>query len=195
MANPFRSKRLLYRSVDPETDESFFRELQADPLAQRNSNPCIQKPPSKKSALEYMKGVEDSVLGVIICLPGSKTDSATVPIGTIHLSQLRPDMAHHRFTWVGLNILKPYQSQGYGTEAIQWVLEWAFNSGGMHRVGIRVAEYNSDAKRLYKKLGFKQEGVTRETFWRDGKWWDDFQLAILYSEWVQRYRTVEQSTS
>lgn len=194
MTDPFRSQRLLYRSVDPEVDESFFRQLQVDPLAQRNSNPCVPKPPSRKSGLEYMKGVEDCLLGVIMCLPGSEPLSEPVSIGTIHLSQSKPDMAHHRFTFVGINILKRYQGQGYGSEAIKWILEWAFNSAGMHRVGIRVAEYNSAARRLYEKLGFEQEGVTRETLWRDGRWWDDIQLGVLYREWMEKYGAMKQAT-
>lgn len=194
MTDPFRSQRLLYRLVDPEVDESFFRELQLDPIAQRNSNPRVPKPPSKKSALEYMKGVEDGLLGLIICLPGPEPPSEPVSIGTIHLSQSTPEMVHHRFTFIGINILKRYQSQGYGSEAIKWILEWAFNSAGMHRVGIRVSEYNPGARRLYEKLGFKQEGVTREMLWRDGRWWDDIQLGILYREWMEKYGAIKQAT-
>jgi len=194
MADPFRSQHLLYRLVDSEVDESFFRELQLDPLALRNSNPRVPKPPSKKSGLEYMKGVEDALLGLIICLPGPELSSDPVSIGAIHLSQSIPDMVHHRFTWIGINILKRYQGQGYGSESIRWILDWAFNSAGMNRVGIRVAEYNPGARRLYEKLGFTQEGVSREMLLRDGKWWDDIQLSILHREWVEKYGAIKQAT-
>ncbi|CAG8951424.1 hypothetical protein HYFRA_00007340 [Hymenoscyphus fraxineus] len=194
MTDPFRSQNLLYRLVDPEVDEPFFRELQVDPLAQLNSNPRVPKPPSKESALEYMKGVEDSLLGLIICLPGPEPTSETVSIGTIHLSQSAPGMEHHRFTYAGINIIKRYQGQSYGTEAIKWILEWAFNSAGLHRVGIRVAEYNSGARRLYEKLGFTQEGVTREMLWREGRWWDDIQLSMLSREWMEKYGAIKQVT-
>lgn len=180
--DPFRSPRLAYRLVEPD-DEAFFLKMQQDPIALRNSNAQIFKPASKKDARDFMKAVEEALLGVVILLPSPDSVSKVISIGVIHLSPLRQDLAHHRFTEIGINILKPYQNKGYGTEAINWALDWAFQTAGMHRVGICVFEFNDGARRLYERLGFKQEGVSREMFWHAGRWWDDIQFGMLDREW------------
>jgi RimJ/RimL family protein N-acetyltransferase len=182
MADPFRSERLIYRLVEPE-DEELFMTIQADPIAIRNSNPGLAKPTTKANALSLMKAVEEALLGVVICLPGPEASSEPIPIGDIRLSPLRPNLAHHRFTEIGINIIKTYQGKGYGTEAINWALDWAFGTAGIHRVGIRVFEYNEGARRLYEKIGFKEEGVSRQMFWHAGRWWDDIQFGMLDWEW------------
>jgi RimJ/RimL family protein N-acetyltransferase len=191
MAKPFTSERLVYRSIDPEVDEPLFKELQADPAAWLNSNPTVPKPTSKQSVLDYMKGVEESLLGVVVCLPNPEPSSEPTPIGVISLSKSQPGMVHHRFTFIGINILKRYQGKGFGSEAIKWSLEWAFNMAGMHRVGIRAAGYNVRARQLYERLGFKLEGITREGLWRNGRWWDDNQLGMLYQEWREKFGAAE----
>jgi len=189
MAQPFFSERLFYRLIDPDQDLPFFQKLQADPVALRNSNPRLARPASKKDAEDYMVGVSNGLLGVIICLPACPSPDADAPnlhptpIGAIHLSPLSAKLAHHRYTTIGISIHGDYQGQGYGSEAIRWVLRWAFDTAGVHRVGINVFEYNDGARRLYEKLGFKQEGVVREHWWHEGRWWDDVQFGMLESEW------------
>ena len=75
----------------------------------------------------------------------------------------------------------------YGTEAIKWCLEWAFQSAGMHRVGVRAFGWNERARKLYEKIGFKQEGISREQLFYRGRWWDDYQFGMLVDEWEQLY--------
>lgn len=136
MADPFCSKRLLYRLPGSE-NEAFFLSIQMDPIDYRNSNPQLAKPLSKKDAQNFQKAVEEALLGVVICLPAPDVSSQPVPIGTVHLSPLSQKLAHHRFSDMGVSIAKPYQGLGYGSKAINWVLDWAFETAGVHRVGIK----------------------------------------------------------
>lgn len=182
MADPFRSERLLYRLPEPD-DDAFFFSTQTDPIACRNSNPQLAKPQSEQDVRNYQKAIEEALLGVVICLPPPDAASQSIPIGTIHLSPLGDKLAHHRFTEVGINIARSYQGQGYGSEAINWALGWAFETAGVHRVAVKALGYNDGAIRLYEKLGFKQEGVSREMWWHAGKWWDDIQFGMLEWEW------------
>ena len=89
----------------------------------------------------------------------------------------------HRFTELGVELLKGYQGQGFGSEAIKWCLDWAFNVAGVHRVGLRAFEWNYGARKLYTKLGFKQEGISREQLYHKGRFWDDYQYGMLEREW------------
>lgn len=94
-------------------------------------------------------------------------------------------MAHHRHSEIGIEIAKAYQGQGFGTEAINWTLKFAFEEAGLHKVNIGCFEYNTEARRLYERLGFKVEGIGREMFRFQGKWWDDYTLGMLDREWEE----------
>ncbi|KAK3640755.1 hypothetical protein LTR56_004458 [Elasticomyces elasticus] len=186
LTEPFRSARLIYRAAEPEEleDQKFFTKVQQEPLSYQNANVRLSKPQSSKSGKDYLKFVaEEALIGVIICLPASEEGASHTPIGIIHLDKLAPHITHHRFAEIGLEIVTAYQGQGYGSEAIRWVLQFAFLTAGLHRVEIRAVGYNPGAVRLYERLGFKREGLIRERLWFGGKWWDEIQLGMLDSDW------------
>lgn len=186
--NPWRSARLLYRTVESPDDDAFFQSIQTDPSNFQNTNANLIRPQSRKDAASYRKIVaEESVLGVIICLPPPTSEAKPTPIGIIFLKSLPPAMQHHRFTELGIDIAQGYQGQGYGSEAIKWALEWAFTTCGLHRVGLRAFEWNPRARALYLKLGFKHEGITREELYYKGRWWDGYHYGMLDREWREIY--------
>ena len=47
---------------------------------------------------------------------------------------------------------------GYGTEATQLMMDHAFGTLGLHRVGLFVFEFNERAIRAYQRVGFVLEG-------------------------------------
>jgi RimJ/RimL family protein N-acetyltransferase len=188
--NPFRTTRLLFRAVESPDDDAFFQSIQTDVISYQNSNARLIRPQSRKDAATYQKYVaEEALIGVVMCLPPppSEPEAKPTPIGTIHLKPMSPAILQHRFTELGIDIVKDYQGQGYGTESIKWILAWAFNVAGMHRVGLRAFEWNHGARKLYTKLGFKQEGISREQLYHQGRWWDDYQYGMLDREWREMY--------
>ncbi len=72
--------------------------------------------------------------------------------------------------------------KGLGSEAITLALGYAFNVLKLHRVAVRVVDYNLRAIRAYQKCGFVIEGKEREAAFVDGAWHDDVMLAILDRE-------------
>jgi hypothetical protein len=63
------------------------------------------------------------------------------------------------------------------------MLDHAFGTLGLHRVGLAVFEFNERAIRAYRKCGFVAEGRAREAIWRDGRFWDEIEMSILQEEW------------
>ena len=181
--NPFRSDRLIYRAIEPTEDEAFFLKLDADGVAYRNSNSLLCKPQSKKNVADSMKHIEECLLGVMICLPATDADAAPTTVGCITLLSPEQRSSGSWSSTIGIDIIGPHQGQGYGSEAIRWALDWAFDTAGLHRVTIEAFEYNDGAKRLYEKIGFKYEGCVREMFWHAGRWWDDLHYGIIDREW------------
>lgn len=184
MSDPFSSARLVYRAIETPDDNILFQKIHTDPQSFQNSNIRLIRPQSSKDAAEYQRVVaEDMLLGVVICLPSRSSDPQSNPIaiGEVHLTPVR--FPQHRHTELGIDILSEHQGKGYGTEAIEWALEWAFNVGGMHRVGIRAFEWNYGARKLYERIGFKHEGTSREHLFHNGRFWDDYQYGMLDREW------------
>lgn len=80
---------------------------------------------------------------------------------------------------------KDYWSKGFGREAFQLLLEYAFNELNLHKVYLRVFSYNDRAIRLYQKLGFQEEGKLKEQLYRNGSWHDILFMGLLKSKYGQ----------
>jgi len=74
--------------------------------------------------------------------------------------------------------------KGLGSEAVALALGYAFNVLELHRVSVRVVDYNFRAIRAYQKCGFVIEGREREAALVDGAWHDDVMMAILDREYL-----------
>ncbi len=74
------------------------------------------------------------------------------------------------------------RGHGYGTEAVQILLDFAFKDLNLHRVCVHVLGTNERALRLYEKVGFHREGTLREAAHIDGRYVDVALLGILRDE-------------
>lgn len=74
-------------------------------------------------------------------------------------------------------------NKGLGTETTNLVLDYAFGQLGLHRVDVRVLEYNERAIRCYEKCGFVREGIERESAFVDGQWHNDLNMGVLAHEY------------
>lgn len=75
------------------------------------------------------------------------------------------------------------QSKGICTEAVDRMLEEAFNSLGYHKVTLRIAVGNDPSDRVAEKLGFTREGVLREELLIRGNWVDHSLWSLLDREY------------
>jgi len=75
--------------------------------------------------------------------------------------------------------------KGIGREAIRLALGFAFNFLNMHKVNLRVIEYNERGRRCYLRCGFREEGRIREQRFYDGRYWDEIIMGITKDEFRQ----------
>jgi RimJ/RimL family protein N-acetyltransferase len=101
-------------------------------------------------------------------------------IGTCAFSQLDGDngSALYHIT-IGE---KDAWGHGYGTDATQLMLDHAFGTMGLHRIALYVFEFNERAIRTYQRCGFVVEGRSRESIFRDGRWWDELAMSVLETD-------------
>ena len=92
-----------------------------------------------------------------------------------------------REAWLGVGIgEREYWGKGYGTDAINILLRFAFQELNLHRVSLDVFEYNERAVRSYEKLGFQHEGRLRQLLNRFDRRWDLIYMGILRQEWERK---------
>ena len=80
------------------------------------------------------------------------------------------------------------RGKGYGYEATQLALTFAFHELNLHRVTVTAYSYNETSNALAQKLGFQREGAFREFLHRDGKRHDMYLYGLLRHEWEAHRR-------
>ena len=77
-------------------------------------------------------------------------------------------------------------SNGYGAEAIRLVLDYGFNTLGLHNIELSVFADNERAIACYKKVGFRECGRRTEAYFKRGRFIDLVIMEILDREWEKR---------
>jgi RimJ/RimL family protein N-acetyltransferase len=106
------------------------------------------------------------------------------PVGYFRTSSW--DEANSR-AYVGFDLHLDFRRKGLAQSAYRVFLTYLFSECGLNKVSMEVLEHNHPARRLYERLGFKQEGVKREEIHRDGRYIDSIMLSMLKSEFLSRY--------
>lgn len=94
----------------------------------------------------------------------------------------------HRIGTLGIFIGDPeYRSKGYGAEAINLILDFAFRYMNLKNINLSVYEYNERAIKCYKKVGFKEYGRRRKSIYMNGKYYDRIFMDILDEEFTNEF--------
>lgn len=98
-------------------------------------------------------------------------------IGNIKLG---PVNSFHRFGDVGLTIgEKSFWGQGYGTEAIKLVRDYAFNRLGLNKLTAGAFSNNIGSVKAFKKAGFNIEGMRKNYYLYRDKYVDNVVMGCL----------------
>lgn len=179
----FRTENLEFKSYDPSTDDKFFNEVQTYSSSVINWCASTPRPMDLNFTSRVAKHLQrNSHLFVIIY--GKDEFFDFVPAGTLFLESYHRDMVHHRCSKLGIGMLKEHQH--YETEAINWALDWAFNSAGLHRVEMNVPSWNMRVGKMCEEIGFQTEGDRRECYFKDGEWWNEVKMSMLQRDWKER---------
>lgn len=78
---------------------------------------------------------------------------------------------------------KDYWGHGYGRDAINLLLYYAFYLQNVRKVWLKVLGKNERAQRAYTASGFAMEGRLRAQVWSNGEYDDLVYMGILRVEW------------
>jgi UDP-4-amino-4,6-dideoxy-N-acetyl-beta-L-altrosamine N-acetyltransferase len=68
---------------------------------------------------------------------------------------------------------------GYGTEAAEMMLDYAFKDLRLHKIYLRLLTDNEAAKKSYLKAGFQQEALLQEEVKLDGEFRDVLLMSVI----------------
>ena len=117
----------------------------------------------------------DRVYSVFEGPPGSPPEVAPY-IGQVSLNQIYWPARNARLFAV---VRKEMQGRGFGTKAIEALMERAFGELGLRKVWLIVRKDNRHAQAMYLRLGFDFEGVLRDEYRVHDRYYDMVRMARI----------------
>ncbi len=170
-----RGERVDLRAVEREDAPHLHRWLN-DPRVMR----FWGSPSHTVSRVEVERRIEDwldreALLGRPACFMVETLEGEA--IGHVLIGEER---AEARSVELSIMIGEPDRwEQGYGTDALETLLDACFDAWNLHRVWVRSEATNPRAHRLYRRCGFVHEATLRDAAFLDGHWEDVLVFGLL----------------
>ena len=101
-------------------------------------------------------------------------------IGYFRTSNYLPE---NKNIYIGADLHKDFCGKGLAYDSYVRFIQLIFEIYDLHKISLEVLSTNQRAINLYKKLGFKIEGVKREEVLKNGIWIDSILMSILKDEY------------
>jgi RimJ/RimL family protein N-acetyltransferase len=182
-ANKMQTERLLLRPLEM-SDSSAFLGIFSDA---RTMQYWSKQPISSMAEAESLikQDIEWSELDNCICLGVALSDSNLV-VGKITLFQLDKQ---NRRAEIGYVMDRRQWGKGYMTEAMEWLLDYAFEVLKLHRLEADTDPDNIPSLALLERFGFTREGLFRDRWRVHGKWHDSVMLGLLEEDYRKNSAT------
>jgi len=99
------------------------------------------------------------------------------PIGSIALTNIIRGVFKSCF--LGYKLSEKEGGKGYMTEAIEKIIEIAFQDLKLHRIEANIMPHNLKSRKAVEKLGFKEEGLSEKYLKINDKWEDHYRFALI----------------
>jgi RimJ/RimL family protein N-acetyltransferase len=174
--------RITLRQLRESDAPSLFAMLTAEEVSR-----FISPPPSTVEGFERFIAwtLRMRSAGTYACFAVTVGDSDTA-IGIFQLRELEPGFGTAEW---GFAIGSEYWGTGVFTEGAELLVEFAFETVGVHRLEARAAVKNGRGNGALRKIGAVQEGVLRRSFLRNGEYLDQVLWSILDEDWFGTART------
>ena len=178
----FETTRLRVRSFT-HIDIKAFVAYRADPDVARYQSWSDYTTKDGQELVDSMQDAEPGVPGEWYQLAlEDRSNGVLVGDLALHVDADEPQEAE-----VGFTLAPDRQGQGYATEALTGLLDWAFPTFGLHRVIAVTDALNAPAAGLLERIGMRREAHFIENVFFKGEWGSEFQFAVLKREWDARH--------
>ena len=90
----------------------------------------------------------------------------------------------NRIGYIGYWLAVDFQGHGIMTRAVRGITDYAFDEMKLNRVDIRAAIGNKKSRAIPERLGFKEEGMLRQTEWLYNHFVDHVVYGMLKTDWI-----------
>jgi len=104
------------------------------------------------------------------------------PIGDIALSEIV--RGAFQACYLGYKIGAEFEGQGYVTESIDCVVEYAFRTLNLHRIMANYVPGNERSAAVLRRTGFMIEGTARDYLRLNGEWRDHVLTSRVNPKWA-----------
>jgi RimJ/RimL family protein N-acetyltransferase len=172
-----RGERVYLRPLEPDDAELVHRWYEDTRVQTLMGDPPLSLAARRRRYEDAVTGDGPNVFRFVIC---RLDDDAA--IGRTDLFDIDRDNGSLAF---GITIGDPsLWGQGFGTDAVNALVDFAFGQLRMERVWLDTDHVNTRAQAAYKKAGFSVEGRLRHAWFQDGRWSDDIRMSLLRDEWA-----------
>lgn len=75
-------------------------------------------------------------------------------------------------------------NEGYSEDACRVLFDYGFKELALNKIWTEIYVFDKKKKKLYDKLGMKVDGILRQNYFYDRKYWDSYILSVLASDWL-----------
>lgn len=86
---------------------------------------------------------------------------------------------------IGYALIPSERRKGYGTEALQILVDYLFLTRDIMRIQAVTDVRNVASQRILEKVGFKREGTIRKGSFVRGRWVNEYFYGILREDWKE----------
>ena len=98
-------------------------------------------------------------------------------IGNIDLTGSRRKIMEHTAV-IGMGMLKEWRNSGLGTALLKLAIEWAKENPILELLWLQVYTDNKLGLGLYRKMGFEENGIMKNFFKQDEKYFDNLTMTM-----------------
>ena len=167
-------KKVNLRPLDSENDVEVVTRWRNDPEVRHFVCECF--PRTKKDELEWLNEKSDN--NIVLAIDTKKGNF--IGIMDIH----RINHLSRTATTGAMIGEKNYWSKGFGTDAKMILLNYAFNTLNLRKIGSRVFNFNNRSINYSKRCGYKEEGVLKKEHFIDGNYVDEILLAVFREDFL-----------
>jgi RimJ/RimL family protein N-acetyltransferase len=99
------------------------------------------------------------------------------PLGLLSLTNIDPV---NRSVEIGLTIgVREFRGKGLGSRSLRLAVDVLFQRFNYHRIWAQIVETNDRSLHLFRRAGFQQEGILRESVYSNGRMIGKVLMAML----------------
>lgn len=84
-------------------------------------------------------------------------------------------------------------TRGFAEDCTRTLLQYGFGELGLHKVWTEIYEFDDKKRKLYDTFGFHLDGVLRDNYFHEGKFWNSHILSLLDNEFLDNRRKAPKS--